>query len=335
MALPKQVRDQIAEAKRIETEMHAPPVVEQPPTTPLPSVSGSELPVAATPPIAATPPVPAAPQPDEKYNALMQQYSSLQGVHRTQLRTISEQSEQLAALTQSVQGLTTEVERLRTQPPAPPSIAPITEEEKEKFGPDLLNIIERKAQEVAAPLQGALNKAQTDLAAVVARNAELERALGTVSRAQTDTVQTRFNERVNQLVPDLVAINHDPRFASWLSQVDPMDPQRRTLSQRCDEAVQAFNADAVAAFFNTFKSLLPTTPVPAAAPSPNDTLVLQAQPQSRAAPDAPPAQAGRQFTRAEVSQFYEDVKRGRYTAADKLKLEREIFQAQNENRIAA
>lgn len=78
-------------------------------------------------------------------------------------------------------------------------------------------------------------------------------------------------------------------------------------------------------------SAQPSAPAPAQRPD----ISAQAQPTSRAAPDIAPVNSGKQWTQQGISEFYADVTRGRVTPADKARIEREIFAAQKDNRIAA
>lgn len=341
MPLPKQVQKQIADAKRIEGELRAEQVAaETPPTpepvAPTPPVPPVEIPPVETPPVAApapAAPAPApAPQPDAKYVELLQQYRTLQGIHRAQAHNNSELQSQVQTLQASVQSLTNSIEQLKQRPAAPASIAPITDDEIKEFGPDLISVIERKAQLVAAPLNEAIAKMNDANAKLAQRNAELEQSLTGVSAQQEKDAQARFESHLKHLVPDFDALNYDERFLSWLLQVDPLDARRRTLQQRLNEAVNASDAEAVAGFFNAFKSVA-AQHVPAPIPKPD--LSAQAQPVSRAAPDVTPSKTGRIWSPAEINAFYTDVSRGVYTPTDKARIEKEIFAAQKDNRIAA
>lgn len=333
MALPKQVRQQIEDANRIEGEMRAAQAAES---------SAPAEPASAAPTVVATPaaepeaqaPAPApqpAPQPDAQYAELLQQYRSLQGIHRTLARTNSDLQSQVQTLQASVQSLTGEVERQRQPQPKAQPVSSITDEEVKEFGPDLISVIERKAQEVAAPLNAQLAQAQDTLARLAARNAELEQSLNNVSQVQADTAQTTFVSRLTQLVPDFNVLNYDNNFLSWLSQVNPLDPRKHSLQDQLNDAVQLGDADAAAKFFLTFKSLVAQAQV--AKPKPD--LAAQAQPTSRAAPDVTPVATGKQWSQADISAFYDGVTRGRYSPAEKARIEKDIYAAQRENRIAA
>lgn len=334
MSLPKQVRQQIAEAQRIEGELRAAapvPVAEGALATPQPSP--------APQPAAAAPAPASAPQPDQKYEELAQQYRTLQGIHRTLVRTNGEQQSRMQGLQAQHEQLSAEVEQLRKQlvtaaavSPAN-TVAPITEAEIKEFGPDLINVIERKAREVAAPLTQALNEANAKLEKHVARNAELERQLNGVTNTQAKNATEAFETRMRALVPNINVLNYDSKFLSWLSQADPLDARRRTLQERLNEAVETGDAEAAANFFRAYETLV--AQAAAAAPKPNANLAAQAQPASRAAPDSQQQPVGKVWTQLEISAFYDGVTRGRYSPQEKTRIEKEIYKAQQDNRIAA
>lgn len=331
MSLPKQVRQQIADAKRIESEMRSAETPVEP--TPPPAPVNPETPVVAAPAPAPAPTPAPQPQMDSQHAELLQQYRTLQGIHRTLQRSNSELQSKAQGLQSQVSELSTEVEQLRAKVSAAPtpSVAPVTPEEIKEFGPDLISVIERKAQEVAAPLNQMVASMRAEGEALKQRNAELEQQLNGVTRTQAENAQARFQADLMRLVPDFNTLNFDSNFLSWLSQVDPLDARRRSLQERLNEAVEYGDAEAVAGFFNAFRKVVSAQP----APTPKVDLAAQAQPASRSAPDAAPAVSGRQWTGANIDKFYADVARGKYTPQEKQRIEREIFTAQKDNRIAA
>lgn len=342
MPLPKQVQQQIAEAKRIEGEIRdaqtAPPSDESTP----PNVS--EAPIAAAEPVVAAPapvePVAPAPAPQpsvgDQYAELLHQYRTLQGIHRTLVRTNTELQSQVQTLQASVTSMTSEIEQLKQRPaqPSAPS-APLSAEEIEQYGEGLISVIERKARELTVPLNEQLSQANQELAKLKEHNTRLEQSLNGVNQQQAETRVNAFQQRLISLVPDINALNYDQGFLTWLAQADPLDARRRTLQQRLDEAVQIGDADAVANFFHTYRRL--TTPQPVSpAPSSSSAQMAQAQPMSRSGPDADTSgQSGKRWTQKEIGDFYADVSKGKYSPAEKTRIERDIYAAQKDNRIAA
>lgn len=330
MALPKQVQKQIADANRIEGEIRAAQALEAAAAQPVadaetPPPDNVETPTAAAEAPAPEPaPVPApAPQPDAQYETLLQQYRSLQGIHRTMSRNNSELQSQVQTLQASIQEVKAELERVRQQATPAPADADVGE-----FDPALISIIDRKAREATAPLNEALAK-------VTARNAELEQSLASINRDRAESAATAFEDQLSRLVPDINALNYDQNFLAWLSQVDPLDAHKQTLQQRLDEAVRLGDARTAAGFFNTYKSLATAHAAPAPAPAPKPNLAAQAQPTTRSAPDASSVgNVGRKWAQAEIAAFYDNVTRGKYTPQEKARIEKEIFSAQRDNRIA-
>lgn len=330
--LPKQVRQQIEDANRIQAEMKAAQGAPAP-ADPAPPEAQPQEPAAAAPVAEPTTTLPPAAQPapvvDVKAVAELQhQYRTLQGIHKSLRAQNGELQSQVQTLQAQVQALTQEVERARTTP-APSSFVPLSDEEVKEFGPDLVSAMERKAQEVAAPLQEELRQAKAQMQALLSKNAQLEQSLNGVAQTMQQSDQDRFSARLLALVPDFDVLNTDGNFLSWLSQVDPLDANKRTLQERLNEAVESLDANTVASFFSTFKQLR-VAPAPQSAPD----IAAQAQPASRSAPDSPNKPVGQMWTQDRIAQFYADVSKGKVTPQDKQRIEREIFKAQSENRIA-
>lgn len=334
MSLPKQVRQQIEDANRIQAELKA--AQDAPaPADPTPPEAQPQEPAASVPaaePATDTPtpaPQPAAPTVDMKaVLELQHQYRTLQGIHKSLRTQNGELQSQVQTLQAQVNALTQEVERARTTPNVP-SFVPLTDAEVAEFGPDLISAIERKAQEVAAPLQEELRNAKAQINALQSKDVQLEQSLNGVAQTMQGTEEDRFTARLLALVPEFDVLNTDRNFLSWLSQVDPLDAKKRTLQERLNEATDALDADTVASYFSAFKQLRATS-----APTPTPNIAAQAQPASRSAPDLPNKPAGPVWTQERIGQFYADVSKGKYTPQDKQRIEREIFKAQSENRIA-
>lgn len=347
MSLPKQVRQTIDEAKRIEEELRrqretpaeAPPPAEaqpmaeaQPPEeTPAPPAASSEPIEVSAPPPPEPPATPTVPKSD--YDQLAHQYRTLQGIHRSLVQARTELEQRVVALTRELEA----VKQQQSTPP--PQTQSLTKEEIEEYGPDLIGVIERKAQEVAAPLH-----AQVRL--LTERNQFLENSLRSVSQVQATSAEEAFVSGLARLVPDWETTNYDPNFLAWLDLPNPFSVNE-SRKQTLDRAVAHGDFRIAASFFTAFKAesgnLQPSSSAPAAQPTPTrqpvqvPPLESQAAPAQRSAPDQTAQARGKIWTQQEVGRFYQDVTNGKYrlNPQEKQRIEREIFTAQKENRIAA
>jgi len=138
-------------------------------------------------------------------------------------------------------------------------------------------------------------------------------------------VTMSFYDQLTNLVPDWQALNQDPEFLAWLSEVEPY-----TGKTKHELMLMAYNegsASKVAQFFNNFKKL--KTPPPQ---QPVNNLSSMVSPPKGRAQSAPVSNKPI-FTEAQVTQFYVDKALGKIPKEDADRLDREIAMAFKEGRI--
>ncbi len=231
------------------------------PTEPTPQVE----PAAVEPPAAqaapapaepATPPVPpVAATPDWE-----QKYRTLQGV-------FSAESGRMTAEKKALELRIAALEQAQATPaPAPQAPAQlVTDKDIETYGPEMMDVIGRKATEIAQQIvaqQIAAQKPQLD---------QLNAQVSNVQAAVYRTNEDKFFGELTKLVPDWQALNQDDGFLTWLGEVDPLSGVPR--QQYMDNAAGKYDYNRAAALFNTYR---PQTPAPVvaapaapAAPSPS------------------------------------------------------------------
>lgn len=313
--LPRQVQKQVDDAKRIQDQMKRQADGEPPvPPDDTPPVDQSTPPADPPPDV---PPIDPPPNPEaglweQRYNVLQSKYDAEVPRLFAQVRELTEQ--------------------LRTAVAPAPAVAPaqtapttlVTSADVEQFGPEIIDLIGRKAQEIAG--------AQVDT--LMDHIKKLEQALGGVSSRQGVSDRDRFFMELDKLVPTWRKTNENSQFNAWLAQVEPMIGFPRKVA--LDDAVENNDAHRAAFFFTAFAETL--TPVSPAQPVPQvPTLENQVSPTKPGGGATPPggAAVGRIFKRSDVSKFYSDVARGVYKNrdAEKVALEREMYAARSEGRI--
>jgi len=220
----------------------------------------------------------------------------------------------------------------------------ITQQEATEYGPELLDVMGRRAQEIFE---------QNYLPQVLGELNNVKRQIGGVANNQVYDARVRMYDDLAREVPNWSEINNSPAFAGWLDQIDPISQQSRRFFLD-----GAHNGNQTGQVVNIFKSFLATQaafgpaggqPVPGngagggyspgvttpAASTPQMDLTAFAAP-GRAKPgqtQVPPEKPI--FTRADITQFYRDKTAGRYVGreADADALERQLFEAGNEGRI--
>ena len=190
---------------------------------------------------------------------------------------------------------------------AQPQMAGVTDEEmqryRDEYGDELVNLMVR--------LAGGKQQADPDL------SQRLER----LEAEKQEDAQARFWMNLEQAVPNYRDINGEAGFREFLAGFDPQTGKQR--QQALIDAQQSLDAKGVADVFKLYLSQAKAKPKAV----PDD----QIEPKRTRATDTP--QGKRQWTRADVSQFYRDKTAGRYSNDEAERLEADIFAAQTEGRI--
>lgn len=265
MSIPEQVRRAAERANELLSNANgepnpadapapAPEPVIQQPTD---QVESNPAPVAA--PVASTPSPASAPAPAE--TDWEHKFKTVQGIlvaEQTKWRT-------------ERQDLTARITALEAAPkpqPAPASApAPaskVTDKDLETYGPDLIDVIGRKAAEIADGI-------------VAQRMAEfqpkLDQTVAQVADVQTKVYQSqeeRFHGELSKEVPDWQAINQDERWFNWLAEVDPMSrvPRQVYLNHAAGNMDHVHAAQLFKAFKDSIGMGVASTAAPAPAPAP-------------------------------------------------------------------
>jgi hypothetical protein len=235
--------------------------------------------------------------------------------------------------------LENEMQELRNRPatpvePAAPAARLITPEEESNFGPEMLDVVGRRATEAISPQLAELRAMMTSLE---------QKVTGTVTAVKTNAKQAMLT-KLDQDLPDWRQINTTNEFKSWLALTDPLFGVTRQSA-----LLKAYEQNDTARVLNFFQSFvselaastptndLPADPSPAPAPArPSlETLAAPGRARMSAQPNAP---AEKQIiTTADVNAFYAAVRQGFYRGreAEKQALEQELFAAQREGRVRA
>jgi len=160
-------------------------------------------------------------------------------------------------------------------------------------------------------------------AAMEAQIAAMAEQLKGTSTQLAVTAEQSFFERLSKSVPDWSQVNTDKGFLSWLAEADPVYgvPRQQALAA----AQQRLDVDRVAAVFNAYTG-------GSKAPKAADPLASMVSPKG-ASTVAPVATGSPVITQAQVSKFYDDGRRGVYSAPEYARIESLINAALAEGRI--
>lgn len=305
MALPKAIQAQVEAADAIVEQMNGAPAAAD--------THQNDEPIADAPASAAVPEVVTPPQ----HNEWESRFNTLRGKYDAEVPRLSHQ---VRELNQTMQTLMDENARLKSES-AKVKTNLVTDADKEAFGSDLVDLIDRATKQATAGFQ-------QELAQIRAEKSELERRLGGVGEELTMSAQDRFQTKLTQMVPTWQAVNTNQNFLVWCGQVDPVFgvPRQAAL----DAAAERLDANAAASVFQAFLNT--------AQPPANDVkkeLQSQVAPNRSRTAQAPTADDGsnKVWNEAEIHQFYTDVRRNAYTQAEADRIETQINQAVAEGRV--
>lgn len=320
MALPKAVQQQIDDADRLVAEINGDKTGDgQDPN--LETGEGNQPQEPATKVVEPAPaPVSQEPVnqvPEEKWE---NKYHTLKGMYDAEVPRLHTQVKEL---NQQVQQLIAENAAKAQQPQETKAPSLITEQDKEAFGPDLIDLIERATEAKVSTFRERESQ-------LVSQVNELKARLGDVTERQVVSDKDRFLASLGQQVPDWESLNVNQGFLSWLQEVDPVYGLPRQVA--LTSAYENLDVARVASIFKTYQSL--TTPAQAPKSKTNQELQRQVAP-TRSRTTTEPADAANQkiWTESEIAGFYNDYRRGLIDANDAARIENEIAAAASEGRV--
>jgi outer membrane murein-binding lipoprotein Lpp len=318
MALPRVIQEQIDQADAMVAQMNgqtAPNAETAPEPDPNPDVN----PETQTQPISQEEEPKPAPVPEETWE---RKYLTLKGMYDAEVPRLHSQ---MRELNQQVQTLIAEAAVAKAQQPkqdAAPAKTLITEQDKEAFGSDLLDLIDRATEQKLA--------GNRDLEAQLrAEINELKGKLGNVTERQVVSDKDRYEAALSSQVPDWEAMNVDQGFLTWLAEVDPVYGMPRQYA--LTNAYESLDANRTATLFKQYKATL----APAPRQQANRELQRQVAPTRSHTSPAPTTSTAdkRVYTTSDIDSFYAEWRRGMIDEAEAVQIERDIHAAINEGRI--
>lgn len=258
--------------------------------------------------------------PDEKW---AHKYHTLKGMYDAEVPRLHSQVREMQTQIQQLIADKAAVEATKAAE-VPKASSLITDEDKEAFGPDLIDLIERATDSKVASLRERESQLMSEIK-------ELKGQLGSVSERQVVSDKDRFLAGLGQQVPDWEALNIDQGFLDWLQQVDPVYglPRHAALTN----AYEQLDVSRVSSIFKAYKQTLPQQSAPAAR---NNQAELQRQvAPTRTRSGTPPtnSESDQYFTNQDIEQFYTDWRRGLYDDAEAASMEKQIHAAAAAGRI--
>ena len=329
MALPKAVQQQLEVADRIVADINGEKTGEESSET-NPGNQQSDLLVNVNrqedPPLNDPPPDNTVSQetkttevPDEKW---AHKYHTLKGMYDAEVPRLHSQLREMQTQIQQIIVEKTELEARKADVPKVESL--ITDEDKEAFGPDLIDLIERATEAKVATLKQSEAELKSQLK-------ELKGQLGNVSERQVMSDKDRFLVGLGQQVSDWESLNVNSGFLDWLQEVDPIYgiPRQAALTNAYD----AGDIGRTASIFNAYKQTI--TPMSAPTAKSNQAELQRQVAPTRTRSGTTPTDGVDQkiWTNADIEQFYTEWRRGHYDDVEAASMEKQIHAAAAEGRI--
>jgi hypothetical protein len=315
MALPKAIQKQVDDADAFVAQMTGqtdntetdPNLAPNPASAPEPP----QLPISQEPE-----PKPTIPEEtwERKYLTLKGMYDAEVPRLHAQMREMNGQVQQLIA-----ENATARVQQTVTQPSTAKTL--ITEQDKEAFGSDLLDLIDRASEQKVAEFR-------SQNAHLVSRIEELQGKLGNVTERQVVSDKDKFLANLSAQVPNWETLNIDQGFLAWLAEVDPVYGLPRQVA--LTNAYESLDANRTAIIFNQYQGK-----VAPMQQKPSQQLQSQVAPtRSRASP-APATSAGDKsiWSQDQIANFYNEWIKGHLDQAEAERIEKDINAAYAEGRI--
>jgi hypothetical protein len=316
MSLPRAVQQQVEDADALVAQLNG--------TQPVNPDTGE--PIEIPQPAPEPQPQDISPEPEPKpavsEETWEQKYHTLKGKFDAEVPRLYAQVRELnTQVTQLTSDLAVaNAQAAQPVPASTPSL--ITEQDKEAFGSDLIDLIERATE---AKMAGSRSLE----AKLTAEIAELKGKLGNVTERQVVSDKDRYESALTTAVPDWQALNVDQGFLNWLAEVDPVYGMPRQYA--LTNAYEALDAVRTATIFNQYKKSV----APPAQSNNRADLQRQVAPtRSRTSP-APtnPNLDKRVYTQQDIDTFYAEWRRGFIDEAEAVQIEKDIHAATVEGRI--
>jgi hypothetical protein len=248
-------------------------------------------------------------------------YLTLKGMYDAEVPRLHAQMRELNGQVQSLiaENATARAQQPAAQPSSPKTL--ITEQDKEAFGSDLLDLIDRASEQKVAEFRSHNSQLMGEIK-------ELKGKLGDVSERQGVSDKDRFIAKLAAQVPNWETLNVDQGFLAWLAEVDPIYglPRQVALSN----AYESSDADRTAIIFKQYQGMLAPTQQ-----RPSQQLQSQVAPTRSRASSAPATSAGDKpiYSQDQIANFYNEWIKGHIDPAEAERIEKDINAAYSEGRI--
>jgi len=257
-----------------------------------------------------------------------QKYKTLQGMYNADVPRLNANNREMQNRVAQLEQL---LSTMQNQVPAQPEVSNdplITDADMKEYG-DSIDVMRRAAREEVNTANGRIAQLEKMIAQIQGVVPQVHQ----VQAQQKASSEQAFWSGLSNAVPNWQDINNNADFQSWLLAVDPLTGISRQTY--LEDAQSNLDVKRVASFFAAWQKEFG---VPETArenrPTSNSQLEKQVAP-GRGRSGKPTTQASQNYSPADISKFFEDVRKGKFKGREdeRGRIERDIFAAQREGRI--
>lgn len=248
-------------------------------------------------------------------------YRVLQGKYDAEVPALHHKVRDLeTSLRDAIKRLDEASQDRQSTPQQAPTVDP---KDVDNFGSDMVEMVNRVASAAIAQAAKAFDAKVTKFEEQIA---QLQQKLQGTTEQIMVTAEDRFYENLAKAVPNWEEVNSNQGFLAWLRETDPVYGVPRQIA--LDNASKALNAERAAAVFKAYLQ------IGNVAPKVNESLEQQMSPKGSATAAPVPVEKPI-LTAAQVTKFYDDVRKGVYRGreAEAQQIEQLINSAISENRV--
>ena len=266
---------------------------------------------------------------EEQEDTWEQKYRTLQGMYNKEVPRLNATNKDLTTRVSQLESLLGDLKQ-KEEPNEPEPVIEklITDSDVEAYG-DSIDVMRRAAKEEVAGQMGRVAQLEKELAELKGVVPQVQQ----VQQQQKSSSEKQFWDDLNREVPNWSDINKSPDFQSWLLEVDPLTGINRQTY--LEDAQRKLDSGRVVNFFTTFAQV---NGIDNSARDKSATQSAELQKQvapKRGRAGQPVSNEAKTYTPKDIEKFFTDVRKGKYKGREdeRARMERDIFAAQQENRI--
>lgn len=259
----------------------------------------------------------------------VQKYKTLQGMYNAEVPRLHSQNRDLANRVEQLEQLLATMNAQQNQPLTQAQIEKlVTEQDIEEYG-DSIDMMRKVSKEEMSAAAQRINQLENYIRQM---QSQLVPQVQALSQHQAASTEQQFWSTLTSMVPNWREVNDSQAFQTWLLEVDPLTGISRQTY--LEDAQRNLDVRRVSSFFTAWLEMTGQAGN-AQRSHVSSQLEKQVAPGRAKSTGSPVNNSAKVYTPTDIKKFFDDVRKGKYVGreAERDKLERDIFTAQQEGRI--